>query len=307
MPDEVSQVASDDSHVWFSPSPGTYAVIRIDAVEMVKPLKDDEALQAAKLMQTKSYLVWLHCELDLPFPDKPWYRFDVLPIGPHLPPANATKGLTSDMCIPIYPNSNHPTGRAPIHPETPFPYGNCYHWLNNNIHILVRSRVDGFDETNAVQISGKTEGFMGRTFSDDLLRAIKNRELSQHTHEVEKADDQQRDPTVKAHSAADGPSDVRSRSSIDVPQNEHPRVSASPQEEGNVDAASISSGWSNDSGQRPTTSLENIMRIDPFTGPDEDLDLVPLVDLWPDLAGNLKEEDIPSPLDLDREIETIQR
>lgn len=48
------------------------------------------------------------------------------------------------------------------------------------------------------------------------------------------------------------------------------------------------------------------MQMDIFTGPDEDLALVPLVDLWPNLAEHLKEADIPSPLELQDEIKTIQ-
>lgn len=61
MPDDtaVSDVGSDDSNVWFSPSTGTYAVISINAVEMVRHFEDDEALEAARLMQPKSYLICL--------------------------------------------------------------------------------------------------------------------------------------------------------------------------------------------------------------------------------------------------------
>lgn len=163
-------------------------------------------------------------ELDLPWLDKPWYRFDVLLIGPHLPPANAARGFTPDMCIPIYPNARHPTIRAPLHTETPFPFSNCYHWIENNIHVLVRSRPEGFDETNAIQISGKTEGSMGRTFTDDYLRAMKNRELeSQSTRTGNKLDVQERDPPARAHSCADTAT-ARSQTGMDVPH-EHWRVS----------------------------------------------------------------------------------
>lgn len=61
MPDDtaVSDVGSDDSNVWFSPNTGTYAVISINAVEMVRHFEDDEALEAARLMQPKSYLICL--------------------------------------------------------------------------------------------------------------------------------------------------------------------------------------------------------------------------------------------------------
>lgn len=49
----------EEYRVWFSPSPGAYAVIRLDPVEMVQHLDDNDALQAAMAMQTKTYLVCL--------------------------------------------------------------------------------------------------------------------------------------------------------------------------------------------------------------------------------------------------------
>ncbi|EIW54308.1 uncharacterized protein TRAVEDRAFT_85247, partial [Trametes versicolor FP-101664 SS1] len=139
----------------FSPSPGAYAAIRINPVEMVRHLQDDKALRAASAMQKKTYLVCLELEMDLPFPDKPWYRFRALPIGPHLLPPNEAKGYTSDMCIPIFPNMSHPTGRAPLPSERPFPYGNCYHWIDESVVIRVRARPEGFDETNAIKIPAR--------------------------------------------------------------------------------------------------------------------------------------------------------
>ena len=41
------------------PSPHRYAVIRMDPVASVQHLNDPKALEAAKAMTTKSYLVWL--------------------------------------------------------------------------------------------------------------------------------------------------------------------------------------------------------------------------------------------------------
>ncbi|EIW54313.1 uncharacterized protein TRAVEDRAFT_76241, partial [Trametes versicolor FP-101664 SS1] len=122
----------------FSPSPGAYAVIRLNPIEMVQHLDDNDALQAAMAMQTKTYLVCLDIVSSNPTHHKPWYRFEARPIGPHLPPAKEEEGYTPDMYIPIYPNTNHPTGRAPIRPRRPFPYANCYHWIDNTIHIRVR-------------------------------------------------------------------------------------------------------------------------------------------------------------------------
>ncbi|KAL1945496.1 hypothetical protein VTO73DRAFT_2347 [Trametes versicolor] len=283
----------EEYRVWFSPSPGAYAVIRLNPVAMVQHLDDNDALQAAMAMQTKTYLVCLDIEMALPFPDRPWYRFEARPIGPQLPPANEEEGYTPEMCIPIYPNTNHPTGRAPIRPRRPFPYGNCYHWNDNTIHIRVRARPEGFDETNAVKISARTELLIGKLFMEDILRARKTAVLQESLLEV-----------------APRPSIVRGREDAAVIASMiyAPSVYCG-RELLDGDGASISSEWSRsrESAEVLNSNFDNFLGMDIFAGPDEDLALVPLVDLWPDLAATLKEEDIASPLDLQKEIEAIQR
>lgn len=44
-----------------------------------------------------------------------------------------------------------------------------------------------------------------------------------------------------------------------------------------------------------------------FAGPDQDVGVLPLVDLWLDLSDNLKQEDIPDPLDFLKERDAIVR
>lgn len=251
-------------------------------------------------------------EMDLPFPNKPWYRYQAQPIAPHLPPANQAKGYTSEMCIPIFPNLNHPTNREPVRPERPLPYGNCYHWIDHTIEIRVRARPEGFDESNAVRITPRTQSKMDRMFTNDYIRARKEAEVAQKkTHETEHPDSQPRASPVsplRPPSTHDQGDATIPRPSTDIPQNVRSTEYATHALEDSPDAASVSSEWSTSSkGARgPTTSVEDIMQMDIFTGPDEDLALIPLVDLWPDLAGYLKEDDIPSPLELYQEIKTIR-
>ncbi|EIW54207.1 uncharacterized protein TRAVEDRAFT_132815, partial [Trametes versicolor FP-101664 SS1] len=114
--------------LFFSPNAPCYAVIRMDPVAMVKKLDDPEALAAARAMTPRSYVVYLTHEPELPFPNKPWYRYELNIIAPSLCEDDAAKGITADMCTPIFPNDKHPAGREPLRPEKPFPYTNCYHW-----------------------------------------------------------------------------------------------------------------------------------------------------------------------------------
>ncbi|OJT06561.1 hypothetical protein TRAPUB_2638 [Trametes pubescens] len=285
----ASSVYADDSEVWFSPTPGTYVVIRINAVEMVRHLNDADALEAAKQMQTKSHLICLDREMDLPFPDKPWYRFEAQPIGPHLPPANPAKHYTPEMCIPIFPNTRHPAGRAPVHPERPFPYTSCCHWIDT--------------EADAVRISGKTQVLMSYVFTPDYLRAMADADADAERARKEALEAAQAARHQARRQAESVPLSSMNASGVSERCKEY--AGHAPEGDLSGDAASVSSHWSR-SARGPMSSVEDIMRMDIFTGPDEDLALVPLVDLWPDLSANLEEEDIPSPLELYKEIETIQ-
>lgn len=47
--------------------------------------------------------------------------------------------------------------------------------------------------------------------------------------------------------------------------------------------------------------------MDIFDGPNGDMGVIPLVDLWLDLAGNLKQEDIASPPDFLKERDAVVR
>ncbi|KAI9059929.1 hypothetical protein FKP32DRAFT_1578886 [Trametes sanguinea] len=89
----------------YSPSPGAYAVVRLAPLEMVNGFGDLVATEHAMALQTKPYLVYLLKEMSLPFPDQPWYQFTVSPIATCLPPDDPSKGLTPDLCIPIFPNT----------------------------------------------------------------------------------------------------------------------------------------------------------------------------------------------------------
>lgn len=47
--------------------------------------------------------------------------------------------------------------------------------------------------------------------------------------------------------------------------------------------------------------------VDIFAGPIQDVEALPLVDLWLELAENLKQEDIPNPLEFFQECDAIKR
>lgn len=71
------------------------------------------------------------------------------------------------MCIPIFPNGAHPTGRVPFRPTSPFPYDNCYHWASMKPSVRVHVREEGFDATEAIRLSGGDMVDMMSLFSSD--------------------------------------------------------------------------------------------------------------------------------------------
>ncbi|KAI0364940.1 hypothetical protein BV20DRAFT_955214, partial [Pilatotrama ljubarskyi] len=154
-PEDISDCSGDTDYDPYSPSPGAYAVVRLNPVEMVKVLEDSTAAAEAEAMEPKAYLVWLNLELALPFPDQPWYRFHVCPIGLGLRPRDTETGITPEMCVPIGPNAYHPAGREPVHPEGCFPYTGCYHWLGIGTTVRVRGRPEGFSEENGAKLSSR--------------------------------------------------------------------------------------------------------------------------------------------------------
>ncbi|KAI0690781.1 hypothetical protein C8T65DRAFT_527480, partial [Cerioporus squamosus] len=130
----------------FAPSPLDYAAIRLDPVAMVKHLGDPLALEAARNIDPKTYLVHLSWDTAFPFPGKPWYGFTASLVGPSLRVPDEGQCISADMCIPIFPNTAHPLGREPLRPmPRTFPYDNCYHWSLTDMKIRVVASPEGFD------------------------------------------------------------------------------------------------------------------------------------------------------------------
>ncbi|KAI0774890.1 hypothetical protein BD413DRAFT_472360 [Trametes elegans] len=295
-------VEGSDDGLRFSPTPGTYVAVRLNPVEMVQHLsKDIDALRAAESIYPKVYIVYLEQELDFPWPNKPWYRFNVSPIGPHPPPPDPVRGYTSDTCVPIFPNSSHPSGAEPINPERPFPYHSCYHWPDNEMHVRVRSRPrpEEFDENNAVALSVKSQLKRMRMMTTLVMCAIEGKQ------NAEKARKESAAPNFEGHipsvpsPATAQPLDRIASSEEPMETPEHARLEKSPE----FDRGSCSSRSSHYDSEYSVNSVEDNMAVDVLTGPGEDLEVCPLVDLWIDLAENLKERDIGSPPEFVRECE----
>ncbi|KAL7277705.1 hypothetical protein ACG7TL_008640 [Trametes sanguinea] len=299
----------------FSPSPGAYAVIRLNPLEMVRHFDDAVAIEQAKALTPRFHLVYLSLEMALPFSGRPWYQFEVSPIATKLRKEDAKKGITPAMCIPIYPNTVHPTGRPPLRPEGVFPFKDCYHWLDNILQVRVRSRPEGFDETNAVKLSVDSICDLEEIWLEDYVAMASARRAARMS-KPEDPEGSESDKTEVAKSAVSSlhaetavrvMRDHSRRSLSDLPNTVPHDLPASSHEcsTDDADRGSISSASSACSYEYADDSA-HLAAMDIFSGPKCDADLVPLVDLWiSGLSEHLKETDIPDPSDLFAECEQV--
>ncbi|KAL1937863.1 hypothetical protein VTO73DRAFT_12756 [Trametes versicolor] len=292
--------------LFFSPNTPCYAVIRMDPVAMVRKLDDTEAMDAARVMTPQSYVVFLSMELALPFPKKPWYRYAVNVIAPSLREEDAAKRITVDMCTPIYPNTQHPTGREPLRPDKSFPYANCYNWSGVEMEIRVLARPEEFDQNQAIALPLREYMRWDELQLEDALRM-----MSPEGSLLDANVSEERLPP---------PAESSSRpltllnTELDLSPPVGPR-DPSPARHSSVPPSRTSSRSLSDSfesrsyvsGESDLGSVDGIMVMDIFSGTNADLDLLPLCELWLDMAPQLKQENIPNPTGLFAERDEIVR
>ncbi|KAI0664033.1 hypothetical protein C8Q70DRAFT_215101 [Cubamyces menziesii] len=296
----------------FCPGVFYYAVIRMDAVAMVEHFNDPIATAEARALETKKYLVYLVSCLDMPFPTNFWYRYRVSPIATILRAEEPANGITSDMVIPIYPNTYHPSGRiSPIRPERPFPFPNCYHWIDTTERIRIRRRDEPFDDSNAIKLDAGEHVMINVKFSEDYKR------IDDFFHELDVRAEMEGDSGVgSTASASPTTSSAPGRSSPPPQANPpltHSDVTSSDSEgrdsppEKIAGDEGIGSSYKGDEKNLDTT-VEELFRMDIFNlSHDHTAELLPLVDLWFELTDHLTADTIPSPLDLHKECEAIAR
>ncbi|RPD57933.1 hypothetical protein L226DRAFT_616137 [Lentinus tigrinus ALCF2SS1-7] len=165
----------------FAPTVRTYAAIRMDPQAMVEDHNDPEALKEAQLMSPKTYLVFVHMAVSLPWPGNSYFEYRVSPIAPRLRAEKPQSGITSDMAVPIYPSTSHPSGRPPVHTDPQFPFSNCYHWLKCFVDVHVRANLELFDHDEAVVLPAPSYHALQDAFSQDNKRiadTLKDRNVS---------------------------------------------------------------------------------------------------------------------------------
>ncbi|RPD57888.1 hypothetical protein L227DRAFT_655176 [Lentinus tigrinus ALCF2SS1-6] len=313
------------------PLPNYYAAIRTNPEAMVKDLgfDDPETLKEAQGISRKKYLVYLEWLDELPMPGIRWCRYSVCPIGTALRPPDEAQGITSDMVIPIAPNKGHTPERHPVQTTPSFPFSNCYHWFLNNVTVRVRIHGDGVEHDGAICLTPREQCALTDAFGVDCERINalyyeKNGPPSRAADALEQvaADasspcegDAQGTVLPIEPSAQDG-DPTRSLSEIyrRIVIQRGLRTSGPPSEfeyksqrRSDSSFEDVSGAHDSEKQSTATTMTSRDEGIDFFGwDPDANTGKIPLVDAWLDLDKHLTEDDIASPLELEKEFEQIE-
>ena len=107
---------------------------------------------------------------ELPWPDSPWCRYMVELIGTTLRDPDENTGLTPDMVLPIFPNTDHARQHDPVRPMQAFPFPNCYHWLGADVTVRILPVHEGHSRTCGVYLSSQEHVMIQRKFQSDVNR-----------------------------------------------------------------------------------------------------------------------------------------
>ena len=222
-------------------------------------------------------------------PKSRWTRYGISPIGTTLRPANDEDGITPDMVTPIAPNASH--GRRAVNPATPFPFPNCYHWIDNRTSVRIKVRPEDYDHARVVRLDSREHIALGKSFADDYVRIAENRRRRREEAASKSAlspcsNDSKSGSESEPGSTSDSDSDSDSESS----KHDEQRSCAS---------SGLASSYA--------TTVDSVLKEDIFGwDPDPNVGRIPLVDLWFELDEHLTADTIPSPVGLYEEKRTIQ-
>lgn len=241
---------------------------------------------------------WIHLTgtqlLRLPFPEDTTFKYAAQLIGLGLRPEDPARCLTSEMCLPIFPNTYHPSAdREALQPRTgPFPFSNCYHWLGPDMVFDMRLWNNGQSYTAEERVSlpaseqVRLEGIRSR----DVWKAFDAMEAQNAAHS---AGASPKEETQEEQELVEEPHVARSAES------EHSPPPSEQQDESESDSASSTSA-------PPEELSEHFALMDIFgIDEDENDDLLPIVNVWPDVGAHFNEDDVPNPMEFAEQFSQI--
>ncbi|KAH9834769.1 uncharacterized protein C8Q71DRAFT_859134 [Rhodofomes roseus] len=317
-----SPVVEQQETRFMVPRHGTYLVLQLDPVKMVEPLRDPKLLAAAQGLRVQKYVAHVTAMDELPMPGKPDHKCRIALVGQGLCPKDDDACIEPQMCIPIFPETEHPLSRAPLQPSRPFPFPNCYQYASAVVPVRIPNIPECYDHKDAISLSARETIHRDMYFCEDVYRRRALRDAKPAIEEPELDDDasvvESLYPETVASSEARSDSRMNSRPSVpsglgrdaeshcdavrsdldpadpdDVYDSTTPSSSASS-------ICSSESDWPDSASTAPSDVLYDLFLDDPT----EDRVVIPLVSV----SLNLSDVDrVNSPTDFMKEVADILR
>ncbi|KAI0629589.1 hypothetical protein C8Q77DRAFT_1065621 [Trametes polyzona] len=289
---------------YFCPKPLTFAVIRLNPVAMVQHFNDPDLTARAQAIETKKYLVMLDVPVGLPMPGSVWFNYEVYQIGTTLRPPDPARGITPDMVLPIYPNTDNARGCEPFRTLSPFPFHNCYLWPDRSTVVRILRSDDEYEDSQAIHASPYESMRMMRYFEDDYSRWLANRARIDPIESVQV--DGERGTNASRPPASEHTPPSASSACGDVKRAATPgHIDSTRQDEGHrLNGTEVANSFSSDYEDDDALEIANldIFCVKQGVGAE----VVPLVDLWNVLTDHLTADTIPSPAEFLKECEAIK-
>ena len=101
----------------------------------------------------------------------------MLLIGTAPCPDDRERVMTSDMVVPIFPNTAHPRGRRAVRPTRPFPSARAYLWTASEMWVRVRFMPEGtYDNEDAFRLDEAESEALEHVLQEDDARYAELRE-----------------------------------------------------------------------------------------------------------------------------------
>lgn len=243
--------------------------------------------------------------LRLPFPEDTTFKYAAQLIGLGLRPEDPARCLTSEMCLPIFPNTYHPSAdREALQPRTgPFPFSNCYHWFGPDMVFDIRLWNNGQSYTaqERVSLPASEQVRLERIRSRDVWMAFDAMEAQNaaHTKGMPTKEDApaEQELAEESHVARS----AEHSSHPDEQQEELPADSSTDYSDSESDSSSSDSA-------SPAELADHFALMDIFgIDEDENDDLLPIVNVWPDVGAHFNEDDVPNPMEFAEQFGEIVR
>lgn len=104
----------------------------------------------------------------LPWPDREFHQIEFSPLQQGLSRSTKTRDVEPHMCVPVWPNTEHPHNRRPLRTTKPLPWPNCYHPTYPTFMLRVDNTI--IDYSDATEADGDDAIYVTLTASDDMER-----------------------------------------------------------------------------------------------------------------------------------------